>query len=80
VGFLPALDGRVDPALAVHVILDDLSAHKSPLPALLDAVYAYVNAHNEKGKSFTWTKTADEILAKVKRCEQRTVQVHGGPR
>ena len=33
-----------------------------------------------RGEPFKWTKTADEILAKVKRFGQRTVQVHGGPR
>ena len=44
------------------------------------AIYAYVDAHNDEGKPFKWTKTADEILAKVKRFGQRTVQVHGGPR
>ena len=110
----------------VHVILDNLSAHKSPLVkrwvarhprfqfhftptysawlnlverffglltehalkrgshssthALRHAISAYVDAHNDEGKPFKWTKTADEILAKVKRFGQRTVQVHGGPR
>ena len=48
--------------------------------ALRHAISAYVDAHNDEGKPFTWTKTADEILAKVKRFGQRTVQVHGGPR
>ena len=48
--------------------------------ALRQAIYAYVDAHNDEGKPFKWTKTADEILAKVKRFGQRTVQVHGGSR
>ncbi len=48
--------------------------------ALRHAISAYVDAHNDEGKPFKWTKTADEILAKVKRFGQRTVQVHGGPR
>ena len=30
-------------------------------------------------KPFVWTKTADEILGKVKRFGQRTLQVHGSP-
>ena len=47
---------------------------------LRHAISAYVDAHNDEGKPFKWTKTADEILAKVKRFGQRTVQVHGGPR
>ena len=38
-----------------------------------------VDAHNDEGKPFKWTKTADGILA-MKRFGQRTVQVHGGPR
>ena len=126
VSFLREIDERVDSALTVHVILDNLSAHKSPLVkrwvarhprfqfhftptysawltlverffglltehalkrgshasphALRQAIYAYVDAHNDEGKPFKWTKTADEILAKVKRFGQRTVQVHGGPR
>ena len=126
VSFLREIDERVDPTLTVHVILDNLSAHKSPLVkrwvarhprfqfhftptysawlnlverffglltehalkrgshssthALRHAISAYVDAHNDEGKPFKWTKTADEILAKVKRFGQRTVQVHGGPR
>ena len=110
--FLREIDERVDSALTVHVILDNLSAHKSPLVkrwvarhprvqfhftptysawlnlverffglltehalkrgshasphALRQAIYAYVDAHNDEGKPFKWTKTADEILAKVK--------------
>ena len=124
--FLREIDERVDPTLTVHVILDNLSAHKSPLVkrwgarhprfqfhvtptssawlnlverffglltehalkrgshssthALRHAISAYVDAHNDEGKPVKWTKTADEILAKVKRFGQRTVQVHGGPR
>ena len=35
--------------------------------ALRHAISAYVDAHNDEGKPFKWTKTADEILAKVKR-------------
>ena len=31
VSFLREIDERVDPTLTVHVILDNLSAHKSPL-------------------------------------------------
>ena len=119
VSFLREIDERVDPTLTVHVILDNLSAHKSPLVkrwrarhprfqfhftptysawlnlverffglltehalkrgshssthALRHAISAYVDAHNDEGKPFKWTKTADEILAKVKRFGQRTV-------
>ena len=31
-------------------------------PQLRDAILAYVDAHNERGKPFVWIKTADEIL------------------
>lgn len=45
--------------------------------ALRRAVYEYIEAHNESGKPFKWTRTADEILESVKRFGQRTIQVHG---
>lgn len=41
------------------------------------AINEYIETHNEEGKPFVWTKTADEILEKVKRFGQRTVRVHG---
>jgi hypothetical protein len=46
------------------------------VPQLRAAIPAYVEAHNEKGKPFTWTKTADEILDKMRRFGLRTQQVH----
>ena len=121
--FLRDIDESVEPELEVHVVLDNLSAHKAPavqrwllrhprvrfhftptyaswlnlverffglltekalkrgshtsLPQLREAILAYVDAHNEKGKPFTWTKTADEILDKMRRFGIRTLQVHG---
>ena len=123
VAFLGAIDESVEPALDVHVVLDNLSAHKAPavhrwllrhprfqfhftptyaswlnlverffglltekalkrgshtsIPQLRAAILAYVEAHNENGKPFTWTKTADEILDKMRRFGIRTQQVHG---
>ncbi len=123
VAFLGELDRAVEPDLQVHVILDNLSAHKAPevqrwlvrhprfvlhftptysswlnlverffgllteqalkrgsftnIPKLRQAIYEYVEVHNEEGKPFKWTKTADEILEKVKRFGHRTLQVHG---
>jgi hypothetical protein len=47
------------------------------VPQLREAILAYVKAHNAKGKPFTWTKTADEILDKIRRFGLRTQQVHG---
>ena len=123
VAFLREIDTSVEPALEVHVVLDNLSAHKAPavhrwllhhprvhfhftptyaswlnlverffglltekalkrgshtsIPQLRDAILAYVEAHNEHGKPFRWTKTADEILDKMRRFGLRTQQVHG---
>lgn len=126
VAFLRELDRAVEPGLGVHVILDNLSAHKAPevkrwllrhprfvlhftptysswlnlverflglltehalkrgshtsIPNLRHAIYEYVEAHNEQGKPFKWTKTADEILDKIKRFGERTMTVHGSRR
>jgi transposase len=106
----------------IHVVLDNLSAHRAPVvhrwllrhtrfhlhftptyaswlnlverffglltekalrrgshtsvPQLREAILAYVAAHNEKGKPFKWTKSADEILDKMRRFALRTQQVH----
>ena len=35
----------------------------------------YVEAHNEEGKPFIWTKTADEILQKMQRFSLRVQKV-----
>lgn len=123
VAFLGEVEASVEPALEVHVVLDNLSAHKAPtvhrwllrhprvhfhftptyaswlnqverffglltekalkrgshtsLPQLREAILGYVDAHNENGKPFRWTKTADEILDKMRRFGIRTQQVHG---
>jgi len=125
IAFMREIDRAVDDAeLEIHVIADNLSAHKSPkvkrwfarhprfhlhfiptysswlnlverffglltehalrrgshtsVPCLRRAILDYVEAHNEHRKPFKWTKTADQILDKVKRFGQRTVNVHGG--
>lgn len=123
VDFLREIDKAVDGELEVHVILDNLSAHKAPavkrwlvrnprfhlhftptysswlnlverffalltdealrrgshtsIPQLRNAIYEYVDVHNEESKPFTWTKTADEILDKVREFGQRTLKLHG---
>jgi transposase len=122
VAFLREIDAHVEPGLEVHVVLDNLSAHRGPevrrwlvrhprfqlhftptyaswlnlverffglltekalrrgshtsVPQLRDAILAYVNAHNDKQKPFVWTKTADEILDKMRRFGLRVQQVH----
>jgi transposase len=124
VAFLSELDRSVDPDLEIHVILDNLSAHKAPvvqrwlvrhprfvlhftptysswlnlverffglltehalrrgshtsIPQLREAILEYVAAHNDAGKPFKWTKTADEILEKVKRFGLRAQEAHRG--
>jgi transposase len=123
VAFLREIEASVEPALEVHVVLDNLSAHRAPtvhrwllrhprvqfhftptyaswlnlverffglltekalkrgshtsIPQLRDAILAYVEAHNETNKPFRWTKTADQILDKMRRFGIRTQQVHG---
>ena len=123
IDFLREIDKQVGPKLQVHVVLDNLSAHKSPvvkrwllrnprfqfhftptysswlnlverffgllteealkrgshtsIPQLRQAILDYVEVHNEEGKPFKWTKTADEILAKIRRFGLRTQKVHG---
>jgi len=37
----------------------------------------YVHTDNERNKPFRWTKTADEILDKMRRFGLRTQQAHG---
>ncbi len=46
------------------------------VPQLREAILAYVAAHNEKGTPFKWTKTAGEILDKMRRFALRAQQVH----
>jgi len=123
VDFLRQIDRNVEPGLEIHVVLDNLSAHKSPvvkrwlarnprfqfhftptyaswmnlverffglltqealkrgshtsIPQLRQAILDYVDAHNEDGKPFRWTKTADEILDKMRRFGLRAQSIHG---
>lgn len=44
---------------------------------LREAILTYVAAHNDQRQPFRWTKTADEILDKMRRFGLRTLQVHG---
>jgi transposase len=123
IDFLRTIDTNVEADLQIHVVLDNLSAHKSPvvkrwltrnprfqfhftptyaswlnlverffglltqealkrgshtsIPQLRQAILDYVDVHNEEGKPFTWTKTADQILDKMRRFGLRTKAVHG---
>lgn len=120
--FLGEIDDHVEPELAVHVVVDNLSAHKAPIvhrwllrhprfvlhftptyaswlnqverffglltehalrrgshtsvPQLRKAILDYVETHNESGKPFKWTRSADEILEKMRRFGLRTMDAH----
>lgn len=46
------------------------------IPKLRAAILDYVASHNDRNRPFRWTKTADEILDKMRRFGLRTQQVH----
>jgi transposase len=122
VAFLDEIDRSVEADLTIHVVLDNLSAHKAPpvkrwllrhprfvlhftptyaswlnlverffglltghalqrgshtsVPQLRQAIVEYVEAHNDGGKPFKWTKTADQILEKMRRFGLRAQAAH----
>ncbi len=43
---------------------------------LIAAIREFIAVHNETGKPYVWTKTADEILASIARFAQRTLTAH----
>jgi transposase len=45
---------------------------------LKKAIQEFVDAHNETGKPFVWTKSADDILASIARFAQRTARLAAG--
>ena len=49
-------------------------AHKS-VASLKAAIEEFLAAHNGSPKPFVWTKSADDILAKIARFAARTVTV-----
>ena len=123
VAFLRDVEASVEPDLDIHVVLDNLSAHRAPpvqrwlvrhprvhfhftptyaswlnlverffglltekalkrgshtsILQLRTAILAYVDAHNTRGAPFSWVKTADEILDRMRRFGLRVQQVHG---
>lgn len=48
------------------------------IAALERAIREFLEAHNAAARPFVWTKTADEILARIGRFAQRTLAAHGG--
>jgi transposase len=53
-------------------------AHRS-VAALKTAINAFLVAHNEDPRPFTWTKSADEILASIARFAARTTEMQKTP-
>ena len=51
--------------------------HRS-VRALTAAICEFMDAHNADGRPFIWTKSADDILASIKRFAQRTLRVQQG--
>jgi len=45
------------------------------VPELIDSIQAYLNAHNNNPKPYTWTATAESILEKVQRARTTLDQV-----
>ena len=43
--------------------------------ALEDDILTFIKAHNERPKPFIWTKSADDILATIKRFCLRQLQI-----
>ena len=46
------------------------------VPELIDAIDAFLAAHNDDPKPFVWTASADAILAKLSRCKAVLETVH----
>ena len=51
--------------------------HRS-VRALTAAICEFIDAHNADGRPFIWRKSADDILASIKRFAQRTLRVQQG--
>lgn len=43
------------------------------LSQLVQAIGEYLDHHNQDSKPFTWTKSADMILAKIERCKEHSL-------
>jgi transposase-like protein len=63
VDFLDDIDRQTEPGLEIHVICDNLSAHK--------ALEDWIKTWNSNAQPFKWTKTADQILDRICRYCQR---------
>lgn len=121
--FLNQIDANVPAGLDAHIVLDNLSTHKTPAvqrwfarrprfhvhftptysswlnqierwfakleqkqlrraahrsaTELERAIYEFIDAHNEAPRPFAWTKSADAILASIRRFCLRTLKSQG---
>jgi transposase len=46
------------------------------VPALIEAIEAFMDAYNEDPKPFLWTASVDDIMAKINRCKSILATVH----
>jgi transposase len=46
------------------------------VPELVDAIEEYIRLNNQDPKPFVWTKTAEDIVLKVKRCKSTMETLH----
>ena len=72
---LQTIDREVPGELAVHLVLDNASTHKTPAiqkwlaahPRFVPSIRAWIQTWNDDPKPFVWTKTADQILESIAR-------------
>ena len=76
----PTVSVSCDPCQTIFMVKSGQNRRRldaAPVEEMREAILAYIDAHNENGKPFRWTKAADEILDKMRRFGLRTQQVHG---
>ncbi len=54
-------------ALTVADRVQELMAKLGNVAALIEVIQSFIDAHNQKPKSFTWAAKVDTILAKARR-------------
>jgi hypothetical protein len=55
----------------------DQARSSHTIGALERAIYEFIDVNNEAAKPFVWTKTADDILASLRRFYGTTLKSHG---
>jgi hypothetical protein len=81
--FLKQIDARVPPDLDVHIIMDNYATHNrkqlrrgvhTSTIQLESDIRSFIERHNQNPRPYRWTKSADEILASVRRFCQKVEQ------